>query len=264
MCIFLFQAAKAVFPDVKNPREDEIGDSLTDMLTANHTSHPMVSLIKRLNELVIQPMASSNVEPVIRAAALLEVLDGILMVPYPFPPDFFIPSPSIITNIESITAVGEPGQQMSRRPRKSIGVFPGLSFSICCKGHVTVDLLSHFKMPCWTLIVRFSLEYESPLEEDEVEDTKIEEEYTATNSINIDITSREMVAKSLKKHSSFATSEISSDGKCYTLIYIPPIIEEGLYTLHLKFGLIDVAGLEWELMVPAEYCLRPIRVSRSL
>ena len=49
----------------------------------------MVSLVRRLDDLLLQQMDNS-VNPAIRAAAMLELLDGILMVPTHFPRDFLM------------------------------------------------------------------------------------------------------------------------------------------------------------------------------
>ena len=101
LCRFVGDAARSTFADFlpessKGVDHMNLINALT--LPKGDASHPLTVIMQRLDELVLKDMDSS-IEPTIRAAAVLELVDGILKTPCPFPRDFMLTKPLSLSSM---------------------------------------------------------------------------------------------------------------------------------------------------------------------
>ncbi|KAG7359769.1 hypothetical protein IV203_034867 [Nitzschia inconspicua] len=86
LCNFIGKALERVFHESLPEKAEK--DSLSDSKSTSGGSHePLAQLMKQLESLALNDMDPS-VEGKIRAAVLLEIMDGILKAPFPFPKSF--------------------------------------------------------------------------------------------------------------------------------------------------------------------------------
>jgi len=257
-CRFLAGAAEAVFVDFLPPAASDDADQ--DYGGKN--SHPLSSLITRLNELMVKPMKSTAVDPIVRAAAMEELLDGILMTPVPFPKDFLRPSPGLVTTIHFFTPVAEAGQDVNEQRPSAMNVFPGLCFTVCCGGHVPDTLIREARRACCIINVSFRFLYEGPLDDDDLDETKGEHE-GGTSGRNKG-SSRVAIEEKLKNLEGNQCAPLLFDGAFFVRIESRPILEEGHYTMELDIGCRDVSGVSWRLIAPEHSRSIQVDVTRAV
>jgi hypothetical protein len=241
---FLAHAARAVFPDILVSKSES--DSLEWRL-GDHFKHPMAALMRRLDKLVVKPMDGS-LDPLVRAAALLEVIDGVLLVPVPFPRDFFTPRPALSA---SLLLSSDPAQTFSSADGTTVETAPSLCFTVCASGQIPGALLSQSKVPVWDVLLWYRIVYNSPLGDDGRDENVTGETLTQLNRAP-DISDMLPISASL-----------SLDGKFFVDIECPPVPDEGLYTFEVSVGCRDAAGAEWEIPLSAKPPCITVRSSRS-
>lgn len=253
LSLLMVSAAKSVFLDLHAPR------------TANKKSaealvidfrHPMASLLRRLDELIVQPMDSS-VDPLVRAAALLELMDGVLMVPLPFPRDFFVPRPSLPP---SLRIFADPTRVFDLYDESLVMIeaSPKMGFTFFADGRIPDVCLARSGTPVWTTLLWFRLLYAGPLTDDED---------NINNAKDSDFGAEELEIKDLKMPDlsgcSPVSSSLSPNGLFFFFVDCPPLSDEGLYKLEVKLGGRDVRGIEWEIPIRNSSRYSTVRVSRS-
>lgn len=225
--------------------------------------HPLTILTRRLDEMVVRDM-SSSVDPMTRAAATLEVLDGVLMAPVPFPRDLTL---SLQVASLRLTADPEQAAEMHSSPSsgpslKVIEAFPRLSFKFIINGSISQSFWERATIPCFTFLCTYKILYTGPLYEndDNHADEKNEEE-----EATIGVAGDENGLAGWKFASSEAlVTPISPSGRVFLCVECPPLLYEGNFRLTVRPLLRDIRGGEWILSVVDENDLSiPIRVSRS-
>jgi hypothetical protein len=121
----------------------------------------------------------SPVEPLVRAAAALELIDGMLLVPAPLCADFFHPAPKHVPCRLALAPCPDEQQspQLDRAgasdPQHSVveGA-PAVSFTVVCSGQVFLEsILSKqrpaIRRPCRELLIRYEISYVGPLSLDD-------------------------------------------------------------------------------------------------
>lgn len=248
--LFFARAARRAFVDVLPPAFEKV--SIKSILRTS--ADPLARFMERLDELVVKPM-DATVEPIVRAAAMLEIIDGILMAPIPFPKDFFAPKPRMTA---SLTIATDPEERLDLGVMTfdAIDAYPSIDMVFTCNGSVPVKLLQS-RRPSWTLLLWYKLVYEGPIDEDEADDK--------TNDDEAAVPSREIITSRMPDLSSFSpvSAPLHKNGTFLFSVECPPILDEGLFTLHVRLGCMDVEGNQWELPLPAEARSVPVRVARS-
>lgn len=172
--LFMGQAVISCFSDAlpASMNSNVFAPSLLD----GSEKHPMSLLMRRLHDLVLESMDAS-VEPLIRAAATLELIDGMLLVPAPFCADFLHPTPKLVPGRLVLTP--SPDEQLRESPQMDrdadhqqpvvVEGSPSLSFTVVCSGRVFLeDILSKHRqvvrrLSCWELRIRYRISYSGPL-----------------------------------------------------------------------------------------------------
>lgn len=248
---FMAFAAKSLFSDVLDSRSSSKG--LVDYFAVD-SQHPIVSIMQKMDQLVLKHL-TNTVDPIVRAAALLELIDAVLMVPQPFPRDFFTPVESISPKL---LIVADPTRIYDTfDPNLAIiETSPSMGFSCYATGVVPNSLLRRLKVPTYIVLLWFRFKFISPLM-DEEEIVNKEEDPPTNESVLSEIKMPSLSGVSP------ASSSISSSGHFFFSVDCPPLLEEGVYSLETKLGCRDVAGREWEMRSSFDSHSIPIKVSRS-
>ena len=215
--------------------------------------HPVLALIRRLDELIIQPMSTDSLDPVVRAAAMLELIDGVLKVSMPFPRDFFVPQPTPHCEWKISAAPDDMDDFSGEAPIQCAPLF-ACTFSVT--GHIPNSLMRTLKIPTFSLLVWYRIVFACPLEDDE--EINKDEDAGATEVAAV----VEPRIPHLSRFSA-ATTAIFPSGHFFCTIESPPLSDEGNYKLEVTLGCRDAKGNDWEMpMVPkSQSC--SIRVARS-
>ena len=229
----------------------------------DNINHPMASLMRRLYDLVIKPMiGSKTIDNRMRASATVDLIDGIFLVPFPIPRDFFVPIPSG-RPILSISADPNPIFDDPDETLSMIESAPTIGFSFNVSGSINVDYLKVSRVPVWSIVLWFHIKYVGPLisdDEDHNDITGVDLTMTDDASPFVDSQIEEVPIPDLSVVSP-AVSRISTNGQFFFSVECPPLIVEGNYLLCSKLGCRDATGNDWE--IPACHHTAPIQISRA-
>lgn len=253
LCLFMALATRAAFSDVLPAQSDNPSITISSMLQIS--SQPMVLLMRRLDELVVQSMDSS-MDPLVRAAAMLELIDGILMVPIPFPRDFLSVRPRTLATL-CLSPDPDQAVEYGMDSMLAIEAYPSLCFGCFISGSVPESTMTGSRLPLSEVLLWYRFNYKGPLVDDEGgADFKPDEDPAA---------SREFIEKRLPVLADLSpvTARLFANGRFFFPIQCSPLLDEGLYEVEVSLGARDVGGSMWELPVDADARTLPIRVSRS-
>jgi hypothetical protein len=103
VCRWLGDAGRKAFPEALSTKLEKEDSTL---LPRGDQFHPLILLLRRLNTVVIDPLDCS-LEPQLRGAAMAEVLDAVLLAPFPIPRGFTtvmtVPCSSIRLSVDANT-----------------------------------------------------------------------------------------------------------------------------------------------------------------
>jgi hypothetical protein len=232
-----------VFTTVKSPA---IATSFVKV--DDNVIHPMASLLRQLFTLVIQPMAAVEViDNRIRAAATLELIDGVLLVPFPIPRDFFVPRPSCIPEV-LISADPNPMFRSCDETLSTIQAAPAIGFSFYVSGRLSTQYLNRSKAPTWTILLWFKFKYVGPAvldDSDNIDNTAEDNLSNDDETLYSDIQAGEAHIPDLSGISPVVSS-ISRNGRFFFEVECPPFTMEGQFLLCSQLGCRDVNGYDWE------------------
>ena len=185
---------------------------------------------------------SSAVDPVIRAAAMLEVVDGVLLCPVPFPRRFFRVTATPKASLQLYANPEQLNENSTLSPNR-IDCYPGISFDFCAHGEIPASLVAKAQLPFSTVLLWHRANYVGPLHEDgyekQDEDDKHEDEAATTP------------AKVIPNPWGFTplSASLPANGRFNILVECPTIREEGNYRIEVKLGCRDIRGGDWEIPV---------------
>jgi hypothetical protein len=160
LAFFLAHTTKAAFAPILPTRLSKV--TIPDL--SSKLLFPMNSLLREFDKLVVRPIISSgSIDTKTLSAGLLQVLDGILMVPIPYPRDFC----SALPFVELIWTVRPDSTHIAEMNQSSVDIvetFPLFAPTVCVKGF----LRNVIKLQRSVRSIRLSYEirYVEPLEED--------------------------------------------------------------------------------------------------
>jgi hypothetical protein len=208
-----------------------------------------------LNTVVIDPLDSS-LEPQLRGAAMAEVLDAVLMAPFPIPRGFTtvktVPCSSIRLSVDANTVEsdGSTSTQETTNDGQNeehvVDVYPGMTCTIVASGEIDPSVIQMATVSFSHVLLWHALRYIGPLE-DEEESAPV---HPGSSSPRMG-------------DSPPSASPLLPRGKFLVPIPSQAPLEDGIYAVDVMLGVRDIRCSEWEM--PANRQSRPImlRVSRS-
>jgi hypothetical protein len=252
LCVFMASATRAVFFEILSPKSGQQNAARTENIIFK-LKHPMAELMRRFHTLVVQPMDSS-IDPMIRATAMLELINGVLMAPLPFPKDFLAPFLSS-DPILHISADPTPIFDASDHSCFSIDTAPSLSFSVCVHGRLPWEALKVSAVPIRLAILWFRVVYKSPLIVDD-EEHKDDETFEVEKKHVSRLPSLSSISPTV--------ANLTREGRFFATVDCPPLLEEGIYSLKVRLGCRDIQGREWGFPISKSIASISVRASRSL
>ena len=161
LAFFLAQTTKAAFGPILPSALMKINiPKLSSKLV-----FPMSHLISELNGLVVQPFikAGNSIDAKTISTALLQVLDGILLVPIPLPRDFCAPLP--VVELEwTIRPDATHAAEMNQSSFDVIESFPSVSPLVCITGNIVN--VTKIRKPLRGVMLWYQIKHIGPLEEE--------------------------------------------------------------------------------------------------
>jgi integrator complex subunit 7 len=267
-CRFVASAAKSTFVD--SLPETSMGDFQLNAIQAltlpkGDSCHPLTILMKRLDSSVLKDMDGS-VDAKIRAAAMLEILDGVLKAPTPFPKDFTLTksvpyaSMRLAGDPDLVDAMDEHAD-VDEAYDDEIEVSPGTAIAFFASGSLPSKLLARSRLPFNTVLLWHTVSFRGHIHDD---DPSPEEKQDEENASASDVKSNSSVFSLLGALDPAPTaSSLSTCGTFFMKVECLPLQEEGLYRVETRLGCRDIRGGEWELPLKESARCISVRVSRS-
>ena len=250
LSLFVAAAGRAAFSDILTTSKTTKTSLISDI---KDLRHPMVALICRLDELVVQPMTPS-VDPMVRSTAMLELLDGLLMAPFPLPRDLLLPkirSQAALRLFKNATPLGSASLN-------HVNVWPSVGFSFHAIGRIPVHLRKRADLPISNVVVWFHITFVGPLEDDEAgRETKDEEDQAAP------IMPKQIPRLPNVTEMSPQISCVNTNGTFSLEVECPPFQDEGNYKIEARLGCQDSSGEKWELNFNQDGSALQVQVTRT-
>jgi hypothetical protein len=271
LCRFASSAARSAFID--ELPETSMGDFQKNAIQAltlpkGDASHPLTILMHRLDSSVLKDMDGS-VDAKIRAAAMLEIIDGILKAPSPFPRDFLhtkpVPRASLRLSVDS-ELLDEHGDAADDELDEEIDVSPGTNVTFSASGTIPESLLTRANLPFCIILLWHTVSFRGWLGGNKDEDKQDAEENKQDLESSSDIRSMSSASLSLRGGTGDpapTAASLSSSGTFFMKVECDPMLEEGLYNIETRLGCRDIRGGEWELPLNESTPTICVRVSRS-
>ena len=266
LCQFLAKSTQTAFDEIfggtssalPSPKSQAIREDEDNK--ARRKSHVLLSkLIYELDRIVIPGMKNS-MEPLVRAAAMLELLDALLMAPSPFPRDFFSPCVMPLAQLYLTALPSETlelgGKSVGQQPQQIVESYPYISSTVQIHGRIPVEIMSDGRRPISSVLLWCRVLFSSALDE---------EAPPPTNGPEHPVMSSEKIVSRLPNiQGPYDHFSMLADGRFHGAVELPPLVDEGWFVLETKLGCRDAAGAEWELYVDPASLHITIHCSRSI
>jgi hypothetical protein len=269
LCRFVARSTRSVFSDV-HPSQKKDENSRSTVPSGDETL-PITRFMVRIDEQLLQKMSPST-DLVTRAAAMIEVVDGILLCPVPFPLDHLTVSNLPRGHLQLLADPEQTGidasdalPDTSRPELDTIECYPGISFDFYAAGEIPASFLTKSRLPFTSVIVMHRAEYVGPIQEEEhIADEKQEDEALADEKHDDDTIEAPLKTIPGPWDYTEVSTSMQTSGKFSVKIECPVIREEGNYVIEVKLRCRDVRGGEWEVAVEEELRRMKVQVTRSL
>jgi integrator complex subunit 7 len=248
LCTFVADAARKVFSDSLPESE---AHKRSHRIPKGDASQPLTSLMKQLQAIALNDMDTS-VDTKIRAAAMLEILDGVLKVPVPVPRD--------LTTTKSIPrakvqVVWDPDEYCDIGIHDNtyvMAIAANSSMSFLASGLIPESMLERTRLPFSVILLRLTIEPKgisvksNTLSEDANDGTADDAavEHSQPHGLNTTATS------------------MSSSGTFFSKVRMVSPAQEGRYYISFQLGCRDIRGGEWDLPLcndPPRFSVKIVR-----
>ena len=255
LCRFLARASAKTFVESSHGHKSHIHDfHETDgaLWPEGDISHPVTRMISKFSDSVLWSM-DENVEPKVRAAAMMEMLDPILMCPLPSPRGYFTPKQRPFTTLRlsgdpedtSQDNDGDDSQPGTCFDAEVVEVLPGEPITLYATGTISQSLRSAATLPFSQVVAWHKISYDGPIinEDDAYGEEGQGTEPSFDESIVAGTEDDELLTEA--PHS----SPVRSDGKYSLPVVLDPITKEGYYMVKLALGCRDAQCGEFEVPI---------------
>ena len=231
-------------------------DAESTLWPAGDSMHPSTQLLGKLEQ-VVEEKIDRSVEPNVRGTFYSEVIDGVLLTPFPYARGFLtvktIPrahfriffdaedDESLTPSLDDLKEAGVPSNTEYGT------VYPGMPYSIVASGQVPAKLQAMAKVEFSQMLLWYSVSCVAAAADDDEQESE-----TATRH-----------AADVKFGEAAPTSfSLPPSGKFVVPLELQAIRDEGLYRVDIKLGCRDVRCGEWELTTQRSGVV-VVRVTRS-
>jgi hypothetical protein len=243
LCDFVGRALQRVFqgslPETTTPKAAENDDCSI----AGDSSQPMTMLITQLESFALKDMDPS-VEPKIRAAAMLEIMDGILKVPFPFPKSFLATK---LIPPSDLHVLWDPN---THDQPECLQIQTDGLFSVIASGQIHTSLLCRAGVAFNIALLWYTL---TP---------KGKAMKTESNRI-ADVSSRGAMSLKDPLRPPPIAASLSSSGSFFMKISNRTLPTEGVFHIVFRLGCRDIRGGEWELPISVAPATLSVELRKS-
>ena len=259
LCRFVASATQSTFIDeLPDFGKENIHQNALLALTLpqGDASHPLTILMKRLDSQVLKDL-SGSVDAKIRAAALLQVLDGVLKVPSPFPRAFLRTKQIHRADYRLYLdpEVSDDHGETEDDVEDVIDLPAGSMVTAIASGNIPEEMMQATDLRFFTVIIwhrvsfqKIHTEKNRDTDQDKPEDDvkPLVSETKATPSSMI------ISTPAVSKASPTNVASLSPAGKFFVKLECERLFwEPGKYRIETRLGCRDLRGGEWEL--PVDY-----------
>ena len=256
LCRFMARASAKTFVESTHGAKSrlyEFHEAAGAMWPEGDAAHPITRIISKLSESVLSSM-DETVEPNIRAAAMMEMLDPVLRCPLPSPRGFF--SAQKLPYVE-LRVHADPDEVLVAKDEESshdhesvvldaevIQIPPGHPTTLYATGHVPDSLRSLASLPFSQISAWYKMSYDGPLVP--YEDVDGDDQQGIEDSADDGLGTNGETAEAAMMEDPFS-APLRLDGKFSLPIVLNAINREGYYMLRLTLGCRDARCGEFEL-----------------
>lgn len=256
MCRFVASAVRYAFHDelqdasVGNHREHR-----ALILPKGDANHPLSVLMIHMEAAVLKNL-SNSLEAKIRAAALLQVFDGVLKIPIPFPRTF-IGAKSLHSASLQVSVDFEFYEDGDDYVDEDVELAPGNSITFCASGTIPEALVQQARIPFYVVLLWYTITFRAAVKESGGDDND------ALNDKAVENSSQSSAARTLNGGAEPTAVSLPPSG-CFSMkIESDALLEAGLYSIEARLGCRDVRGGEWEFPSLEGTTSFTVRVSSS-
>eukprot|EP00980_Cylindrotheca_fusiformis_P022324 scaffold9191_cov114-Cylindrotheca_fusiformis.AAC.19 len=248
LCGFVARAANKAFLDVLQERKMNQLSKMPE--SKGDVCNPLTVLIRKLDTRVLSGVDSS-VDPTIRAAAMLEIVDRILGAPFPFPRDFTLPNAIPCASMKLSADSDSEDIDADYDLDDEVDVPPGASFTFFVSGSLPSSLQKRSKIPFSTVLLWHTIAMLEEVADDEAMSEETPDPKT------------QPVASFSTIRAPPTPASTTSNGAFFMKVECPALTKGGLYKIQTRLGCRDVRGGEWELPTEEGNHSVLVRVARS-
>jgi integrator complex subunit 7 len=250
LCAFVADAARQVFAE---SLPESVPSHQSQRSPQGDASQPLTSLMNQLQAIALKEMDTS-VDAKIRAAAMLEILDGLLKVSIPIPRD--------LTTTKSVPparakVTWDPDEYCDDALHDNpdlMTISSNSSMSFVASGLIPEAMLAQTRIPFSIILIWLTIELKGiPIKSNPSSaDTQDEIGSLVT-----------MDPIQLRDLNPIATT-MSSSGTFFSKVRIASPIEEGRYDISFQLGCRDIRGGEWDLPFAQDPRRFSVKIVRSI
>jgi len=223
---------------------------------------PSLRFLERL-ENVVRDRIDRYVDPSTRASTFIEILEGILLSPFPYPYGYTVVQTKDMVRFRVSLDPSNENQtiqpsvdDVDHNEVDCCLVYPGMSFTVIASGHMPTSIRRQAKLPFAQLLIWHSIKFIAPLQVG-LEESGENEQTMLTPSVQL---------KGEAKNEGIPPVEINlTSCSDFTVpVEIREIDAEGLYRVSFLLGCRDVRCGEWELPMSNEHSSLLVKVTRSI
>eukprot|EP00934_Nitzschia_sp_Nitz4_P006266 Nitzschia sp. Nitz4//scaffold56_size114212//93479//96757//NITZ4_003966-RA/size114212-processed-gene-0.13-mRNA-1//1//CDS//3329554754//6256//frame0 len=194
LCCFVSRATRNTFVDGLHDSSGATQKNVTidPAIPKGDTAHPMVALMKHLDSAVLKDM-SNAVEPKIRAAAFLQVLDGVFKVPHPFPRSFVdtrpLPAAPFRLSLDTGTSDDTPDGDLEE---DEVEIPVGTPVSLIATGYISKSMIHCAKVPFYVILIRYQISFHAQTKNGENGQEDAADAESSTNSNTSPVTAEDL------------------------------------------------------------------------
>jgi hypothetical protein len=241
LCVFVGKSLQRAFHEFLSDASQDKCKKITDTFEGSgpkgDCSQPLIPLLKQLQSMAVNDMDES-VDEKIRATVMLQIMDGILKSPFPFPKAMFTTKKIPRANLQVLWDPNKHGH--SNQQIGSNG-----SFVLLASGIIPASLLRRANIPFNIVLVWYILtRREVALKKERNQKSCNHSEQSLQRLFNTP-----PAACSLPPSGSFSVK-----------IVIDTALHKGTYDIEVRLGCRDLRGGEWEIPIASQPPILSINV----
>ncbi|MGK3743661.1 MAG: hypothetical protein ACI8RD_009769 [Bacillariaceae sp.] len=237
LCSFVARAARRAFIDsivVVDEKENR-----NNLLSYGDTSHPLTLFMKQLDSFAVSKM-NQSVDPKIRAELFLQIMDGVLKMPFPMPRCLTCPKALPCASLQLVCDPDIHDRTFSEGVPLEID--RGGSIVILASGTIPKSMLSCIKIPFSVVLLWYTIRPEG-----ESTSLAASEKMKKSGDDAVDADNKHQLNFLSPSSMGPIAASMSSNGTFFMKVKSQSLMKEGRYNINFRLGCRDIRGGEWKI-----------------